>query len=104
MFFPANYRGAAMESIPVINGTNSRDDGESFPAGGRLNDLRLKCSIDKQIQKNNIRGRHPQNVQWGTLSSFVNFFTMTHAENNNIATIHVEDHTVITDAKTITTK
>lgn len=46
-----------MEAIPVINGTYSRDEGKPFSADGRFNDLRLKCGIDKQIQKNNTTRR-----------------------------------------------
>ena len=59
LLFAAGYGGAAMEAIPVINGTYSREEGKPFSAGGRLNDLRLKCGIDKQIQKNNTTGRQP---------------------------------------------
>jgi len=35
-------------------GIISLDVGNVFPTGGLLNDLRLKCGTDKQIQKNNI--------------------------------------------------
>jgi hypothetical protein len=57
LFFTAGYGGAAMESIPLMKGNHSRDDGKPFSTGGRLNDLRLKCGINKQIQENNISGR-----------------------------------------------
>ena len=55
MFFPANYGGAAMESIPIINGTHSRDEKETFPRGGRRNDLRLKCGALKDSGKQHYR-------------------------------------------------
>ena len=54
MFLAADYGGIAMESIPVINGTHSCDERRTFPVGGRLNDLRLKCCIDRQNEKNDI--------------------------------------------------
>ena len=57
LFLAADYGGIAMESIPVINGTHSCDERRTFPVGGRLNDLRLKCCIDRQNEKNNITGR-----------------------------------------------
>ena len=57
LLFAAVYGGAAMEAIPVINGTYSCDEGKPFSADGRLNDLRLKCGIDRQIQKNNTTRR-----------------------------------------------
>ena len=40
MLFAVGYGGAAMEPIPVMKGTYSRDEGKPFSAGGRLNDLR----------------------------------------------------------------
>jgi len=45
LFFAAGYGGVAMESIPMMKGIHSRDKGKSYPASGRLNDFRLKCSI-----------------------------------------------------------
>ena len=59
LFLAADYGGIAMESIPVINGTHSCDERRTFPVGGRLNDLRLKCCIDRQNEKNNITGSLP---------------------------------------------
>jgi hypothetical protein len=34
LFFAAGYVGAAMEPIPVINGTHSHDERKAFSGGG----------------------------------------------------------------------
>jgi hypothetical protein len=41
--FASGYGGAAMEHIPLMKGSLSRDEKKTFPTGGRRNDLRLKC-------------------------------------------------------------